>query len=140
MSIPDLVATHARKKEGAEATHASFVTYLLGKLSQNASWGLGALEKVAFAGEDFTANDDARYVPTMVYYGVSTPEATWMRMAGLSREVANGAANLWRREQRPAPESFDDIRGWVSGLSTAQWEAALHSTSLRPQDIQHLLD
>lgn len=139
MSIPDLVATHARKKDSAEATHANFATYLFGKLSQNASWGLGALEKVALAGTDLTSGDAASYIPTMVYYGVNTPEATWMRMAGLSREIAQGAASQWRHEQRPAPESFDDIRGWVNGLSTSQWEGALHGTSLRPEDIQHLL-
>lgn len=138
MPLPELVAKHAKVRKDAAATHASFVTYLLGRLSQNASWGLGALEKVAFAGKEPARDETARYVPTMVFYGVNTPEATWMRMAGLPRDVARGAADIWREEGRDAPRSFDDIRGWVSGLTPNQWEGALEGTAIRPEDVKHL--
>lgn len=138
MSLPDLVDKHAPAKRDPAARHAAFVTYLLGKLTHNASWGLGALEKVAFAGKDVTADDAAKYVPTMVFFGVNTPEATWMRMAGLPRDVARGAADIWREQKRSAPESFDDIRNWVDGLSPNQWQRALRDTSIRPEDVPHL--
>jgi len=79
------------------------------------------LEKVALGGNDLPPRAAAGYVPTMIFYGVNTPEATWMRMAGLPREVARGAADIWREEQREDPKSFDDIRGWVS-LETLRLE------------------
>jgi hypothetical protein len=61
-----------------------------------------------------------------------------MRMAGLPRDVARGAADIWREEGRDAPRSFDDIRGWVSGLTPNQWEGALEGTAIRPEDVKHL--
>lgn len=136
--IPDMVAAHATKKANDAATHATFVNYLVGRLSHNASWGLSALEKVAFGGKELAADDVARYVPTMIYYGVNTPEATWMRMAGLPRDVAKGAAEIWREEKRPAPTSFEDIRSWVNHLTDDQWTGALHETSIRPEDVRRL--
>lgn len=136
--LADMVTTHARDQGTPEATHATFVSYLIGKLSQNASWGLGALEKVAFAGKDMAADDASRYVPTMVFYGVNSPEATWMRMAGLPRDVAGGAAKVWRQQHRAKPESFEDIRGWIHDLSDSDWTVALEGTSLRPEDVHTL--
>lgn len=138
MSLTDMVDRHARAKKTDAATHATFVNYLLGKLSHNASWGLGALEKVAFGGKDLPPTASAGYVPTMIFYGVNTPEATWMRMAGLPREVARGAADIWREEQRESPTSFDDIRSWVKGLEPKQWATALRGTAIRPEDVRHL--
>lgn len=74
----------------------------------------------------------------MIFYGVNTPEATWMRMAGLPREVARGAADIWRDEDRKAPTSFDEIRTWVRDLTPVQWEGALRGTEIRPEDVLHL--
>lgn len=136
--LANMVQTHAQDKGSPESTHATFVSYLLGKLSQNASWGLGALEKVAFGGKEIGEGDTSRYVPTMVFYGVNTPEATWMRMAGLPRDVASGAANVWREQRRGKPESFDDIRGWIRELPDSKWKVALEGTSLRPEDVHAL--
>ncbi len=136
--LADMVAIHATKKNSPESTHATFVSYLLGKLSHNASWGLGALEKVAFGGRELSTDDASRYIPTMVFYGVNSPEATWMRMVGLPRDVARGAAKVWRAQKRGAPESFDEIRGWIRGLDEYSWRNALEGTSMRPADV-HLL-
>lgn len=136
--LADMVQKYGTDKRSRESRHATFVSYLIGKLSQNASWGLGALEKVAFAGKNMAAEDASRYVPTMVFYGVNSPEATWMRMAGLPRDVASGAANVWREQRRGKPESFDDIRGWIRELPDSEWKVALEGTSLRPDDVHAL--
>lgn len=137
-SLAEMVEKHARPEKSEAARHAKFVAYLLSRLSHNASWGLGALEKVALGGKELPASSAAGYVPTMIFYGVNTPEATWMRMAGLPREVARGVAEIWRGEQRPDPQSFDDIRGWVKDLDQRQWARALEGTSIRPEDVPHL--
>ncbi|MGO1532398.1 MAG: hypothetical protein ACTHX1_15185, partial [Micrococcaceae bacterium] len=138
VSLADMVKAHARKKSTPESTHATFVSYLLGKLSHNASWGLGALGKVAFGGKDIGNAETSSYVPTMVFYGVNTPEATWMRMAGLPRDVARAAANIWRDQERGDPKSFDDVRGWIQGLTDSDWHVALEGTALRPDDVHTL--
>lgn len=137
-SITEMVQTYGNLSKTPESTHATFVSYLIGNLSQNASWGLGALGKVAFASQDTSDEVSAKYIPTMVFYGVNSPEATWMRMAGLPRDVARGAAEVWRDQQRGRPGSFDDIRSWIRNLKHNDWEAALNGTSLRPEDAQTL--
>lgn len=138
VSLADMVQKYGSDRSSAESKHATFVSYLIGKLSQNASWGLGALGKVAFASKDVGEEDSSRYVPTMVFYGVNSPEATWMRMVGLPRDVARGAAEVWRDQQRGKPESFDDIRGWIRDLTDSDWKDALIGTSLRPEDAHAL--
>lgn len=73
----------------------------------------------------------------MVYFGVRTKEAVWLRMVGLPRLMAEGFASQWRKLRGSEPESFDDIRDWVSSLNDRQLSDALGKTSkLTPVEMK----
>jgi hypothetical protein len=116
---------------------ASFARYLYSTLSYKASWGLGAMESVYLSEAD-GADDYSRYVPSMVYFGVRTPEAVWMRMAGVPRVAAPSVGELWRQRVRNQPASFRQMRDWLSSLSTDDWGRAVAGGPLSGSEMQQL--
>lgn len=117
---------------------AAFSGYLHSKLAGLTSWGMGALESVALAGSAEGRDSDAGHVPSMILFGVNKKEAVWLRMAGLTREAATGAAKLWQEQQRPEPESFVELRSWVTGLNDHDWGRAIPDSPLRGDDMRLL--
>jgi hypothetical protein len=114
-----------------------FSGYLFSTLIGNASWGLGALEGLSLGEARAAQEGAAQHVPSMVYFGVKSTEAVWLRMAGVPRLVAEGTADIWRASKRPQPESFRDLRSWVSSLSEQEWRTALPSDSaISPRAMQ----
>ncbi len=106
-----------------------FASYLYGRLSTNASWGLGALEWVSLAHQNATGDSDLLlHVPSMVYFGVDTREAIWMRMVGLPRSSARAAGYLWESSQQGAPQSYGQLRSWIDSRSLTEWSSALRIT------------
>lgn len=139
-TIPALVEKYGDKARPEETRHAAFVSYLQGKLTGLASWGLGALERVALAGGEPDNISGAQHVPAMVLYGVNEKEAVWLRMAGLSRELAMGGAQLWREQGRVEPASFEELRTWISQVKDSDWDRATKGTAFEPGDVRLLWD
>lgn len=136
VSIPNLVEAHGDARKKPESRHAAFVSYVQGTLASTASWGLAALEKVALGGGEIT--NDAKHVSAMVLYGVNAKEAVWLRMAGLSREVAIGGAKLWREQRRPEPGTFDEIRSWIEQVDDNDWQRVTAQTAFVGGDVNLL--
>lgn len=139
-TVHSLADTFGEPKDDAIARHARFNSYLHSSLTGLASWGLGALERVALAGTDADQDvlERAGHVPSMVLFGVNSPEAIWMRMTGLTREAATAASTLWRDQQQPAPSTFSDIRDWIGGLDDSAWDSALTGTAYQSGDMRLL--
>ena len=137
-SLPDM-ASEFGSGDDPDKRAADFSSYLYGGLLGRASWGLGALEAVCFAGRDAGRGQEG-YVPSMIYFGVDTQEAVWLRMAGVPREAARGAAQLWSAQVRRQPESFRQIREWVSSLSDADWDTAVRSQGMPGEDMRRVWD
>jgi helicase len=136
-SMENMVAKYG--PEGTPyAKSAKFASYLYSTLASNASWGMGALQKVAWAGTEVAPGDIAAYIPSMVFYGVSTREAIWMRMAGLPREAANRAAALWAERGLSAPRSYADLRSFVSSLSAGDWDRYAGSSNVDGEQMRLL--
>lgn len=108
---------------------AEFSSYLFSTLITNASWGIGALEGLCLAGEGDESSNPAAHVPSMIYFGVQSTEAVWLRMAGLPRIVAEGAASLWREQNLTAPSSYNELRGWISSFEDKDWKKIIPPTS-----------
>jgi replicative superfamily II helicase len=104
---------------------ASFATYLFSTLIGNASWGLGALEGLCLSSQDKVEVSDIAHVPSMVFFGVRSKEAVWLRMAGVPRMVAERTADLWRNSRLPPPQSYGEIRSWINQLKDGDWETIL---------------
>lgn len=113
-----------------------FSRYMHGRLLGNAAWGLGALESICLAGSEADPGD-AGYVASMVFFGVKSKQAVWLRTVGVPRSLADGLSTTWPRNQQP--HSFDQIRDWVTGLSDQDWRGAIPAgASLTPADCRTL--
>ncbi len=133
--IRTLATRYAHRKEGSpsasldESDVAEFSQYLFSTLITNASWGIGALESLCLAGRTELADGGAAHVPSMIFFGVQSTEAVWLRMAGLPRIVAENAAGVWREQERPRPHSYSELRQWIAGLSNDEWKRVLPAGS-----------
>lgn len=106
-----------------------FGSYLFSTLVGNASWGLGALEGLCLQEGAPKAAEAAEHVPSMVFFGVPSTEGVWLRMAGVPRLVAEGAAEVWRTARKPQPSSYQDVRSWINQLTETEWKAAIPKNS-----------
>ena len=102
---------------------SDFSTYLFSTLIGNASWGLGALEGLSLrqGGEEAEV---AQHIPSMVFFGVKSTEGVWLRMAGVPRLLAEGAADIWRTSGKGRPDTYRDVTSWMSDFTDSQWQAA----------------
>lgn len=82
---------------------------------------------------------DIGYVPSMIFFGVHRKEAVWLRMVGVPRVVADGLGVLWRNRTGKEPDTYDDIRSWVTDLTDTEWQGAIPANStLTPSDMRLL--
>jgi replicative superfamily II helicase len=100
-------------------------------LTHQGSWGFGALQAMSgFEKSELSPQDkeEARFIPSMIYYGVSTVEAVLMRSLGVPRSVSvelgnrfaaeNNAENNNEIESRPR---IQVAREWLEKSSTSLW-------------------
>lgn len=115
---------------------AAFASYLYGTLTYKASWGLGAMQS-AYLNERGPASETA-FVPSMVYFGVNSPESVWLRMAGLPRLSSKALGDLWRERIGATPESYREIRQWLGSLTTSDWQLSAQGSELTGEQMQTL--
>lgn len=137
-TMEDMVAKYGDESQTAYARSAKFASYLYSTLASNASWGMGALQRVAWAGTAPTEEDIGAYVPSMVFYGVNTREAIWMRMVGLPREAARRAASAWSAAGRSEPESYSELRNFVDSLGAEDWDRYSGNSSVSGEQMKLL--
>lgn len=138
-SVSELANEFGDAKKPVDRRIADFAKYLYGTVTYKTSWGLGALQSVHLSGStDVLADAQARYVPSMVYFGVSSPEAVWMRMAGLPRLAARGAGDLWRDSVGQPPTSYRQLRGFLGDLDAATWQRAAPESRLTGEEMRLL--
>ncbi|AWG66286.1 hypothetical protein DDT46_22510 [Mycobacteroides abscessus] len=111
--------------DSGESDHAERLrnasSYIYGKLVGQIPWGIGAMQKILLP--ELTPDSAAGHIPSFVFYGVSSWEAVLMRMGGVPRSLAQSIGDLWGTD-RGAPESFSQLREWISQLSPDEWRAS----------------
>lgn len=98
---------------------------LFGKLAQTSSWGLSALLAITASSMPDEERNKLVNLPSQVFYGVSTDGAIALRLLGVPRRAASRLAEALRIS---AANSLPSIRQQLSGLSDADWNAALGET------------
>ena len=127
VSVPE-IAIRYFMNEGDDITKAMTTCgrNLFGKLTQTASWGLGAL--LSITGSDLT-EDNSRALsnlPSQVYYGVNDDSAIALRLLGVPRAAATPLAsamgNILEQPLTRVRERLKglDETGWTRGSRTTR--------------------
>lgn len=123
VSVPEIAKSYFMQ-EGDDLTKA--VTKcgqnLFGKLTQTASWGLGAL--LSITGSDLPEEQlkVLSNLPSRVYYGVNSDAAIVLRLLGVSREAASPLANAMGAI---LSQPVTKIREQLKGMSDSDWNRVL---------------
>lgn len=122
-TLPEIAATHfQREGDDAVAAITRCGQNLFGKLTQTASWGLGAL--LSITGSDLPEEKfkSLSNLPSRVFYGVDSDDAVVMRLLGVPRAAASPLAFHFQREiGRPLTKlrekliSFND-KDWATAI------------------------
>jgi replicative superfamily II helicase len=123
VSIPEIANRYFRN-EGDDITRAmtSCGQNLFGRLTQTASWGLGAL--LSITGSDLSEEqfNTISNLPSRVYYGVNNDAAIALRLLGVPRSasipLAHAMGNILE-------QPFSGVRERLKGLDETGWMQAL---------------
>jgi hypothetical protein len=103
-------------------------------LTHQGSWGFGALQSLSgLANADISPEekDVIRFIPSMIYYGVSTVDAVLMRSLGVPRSVSMELGSQFAAENttvsRPRCQS---ARKWLEKSGVAIWRTAAEKAKL----------
>lgn len=138
VSVFDITNRYFRK-EGEDFTIAMTKCgqSLFGRLTQAASWGLGALLSI-------TVNDlpEEQYkklsnLPSRVYYGVNDDSAIALRLLGIPRSAANPLASSLSSVMT---QPLSKIRNHLRNLSEKDWIDALGESGKTYRNIWHVLE
>ena len=137
-SLPEIAEFHFQQ-EGKTSVDA--ITRcgqnLFGKLTQTASWGLGALLSITAS----TLPDDEfkrlSNLPSRVFYGVNSDEAIAMRLLGVPRTAAVPLAfHCDKSIYQPLPK----LRETLVNLTEADWKIAVGQNGLVYRRVWQILE
>lgn len=110
---------------------------LFGRLTQTASWGLGALLSITSGNLEEDHIKQLRNLPSRVFYGVNTDEAITFRLLGIPRSAAAPIAEYMRDHIKdPLPV----LRAKLAGLKDTEWTHALGDTGRVYRDVWRILE
>jgi replicative superfamily II helicase len=84
-------------------------------------WGIQAIQRVSFAGDEKIDWADLDLIPAMVLHGVRTKEAIALRMLNIPRFIAEKMANTVRNES----VSLNNLDQWLVETDEHIWEESL---------------
>ena len=99
---------------------------LFDKLTQTASWGLGAL--LSITAGDLEEDSPLRNLPSRAYYGVNDDNAIALRLLGVPRMAAIPLANAMGAIDK---QSLSEVRDKLSQMEAKEWVNALGNESGR---------
>lgn len=95
---------------------------LFGKLTQTASWGLGALLSITGENLDEGNMKNLRNLPSWVFYGVNNNESIALRLLGIPRSAATPLTNHLGVHLE---ESLPQMRNILVELTENDWKKAM---------------
>lgn len=110
---------------------------LFGKLTQTASWGLGALLAITGENLDDESMKKLRNLPSRVFYGVNSDEAIVLRLLGIPRSAATSMADyLSVQTEEPLPK----VRNMLVELSEDDWKQAMGANGRTYRRVWRVLE
>ena len=100
---------------------------------------MGALSTICLSGNETDDVGDVGFVPAMLFFGVKSPQAGWMRAAGAPRLVAEQPGGLWQLAGREEPQNYDGVRTWITKLNDDEWASVIPAkSSLSAQSLREV--
>lgn len=110
---------------------------LFGKLTQTASWGLGALLAITASNLPEDEFKQLSNLPSRVFYGVNSDAAITLRLLGVPRSAALPLAEyLGKTIREPLPR----LRNRLAQLKQQDWKKALGDSGSVYQDIWRVME
>ncbi len=137
-SLPEIAAIHFQRDGDTPVIAITRCGQnLFGKLTQTASWGLGALLSITAS----TLPDDEfkrlSNLPSRVFYGVNSDEAIAMRLLGIPRTAAAPlASHCGKTINQPLPK----LRETLVNLTEADWKTAVGQNGLVYRRVWRILE
>jgi hypothetical protein len=113
-SIPEI----AQKRFEDDITNCG--KNLFGKLTQTASWGLGAL--LSMTGGELSEDSPLRNLPSRAYYGVNDDNAVVLRLLGVPRMAATPLAKSMGEITK---QPLSEVRNQLQKMNKTSWINAL---------------
>ena len=122
-SLPEIADTHFQQEGETSVTAITRCGQnLFGKLTQTASWGLGALLSITASGLPDDEFKRLSNLPSRVFYGVNSDEAIALRLLGVPRTAAAPlASHCDETINQPLPK----LRETLVNLTEGDWETAV---------------
>jgi len=137
-SIPE-IASRYFDKDGSDDVDAitKCGQNLFGKLTQTASWGLGALLAITGNNLDEDRLKKLSNLPARAFYGVNSDDAIIFRLLGVPRSAATSIANqLHQYISEPLPE----IRKRLLNLTETDWSRAIGENGKTYRKVWRILE
>ncbi|MBD3202973.1 DEAD/DEAH box helicase [Candidatus Woesearchaeota archaeon] len=119
---------------GTDTTAVSkCVNAIYSKISNFATWGLAAMQKIPGSGLNFDEMSEEEKkklnnVPAMVFYGVNSDEAIVMRMNNVPRSIAHNLGKMYSEKvENIINEKPSKVNKWLRELSDEGWSKAIPS-------------
>jgi hypothetical protein len=110
---------------------------LFGRLTQTASWGIGALLSITAADLPEEQYKQLSNLPSRAYYGVNDDSAIVLRLLGIPRTAAIPLANSMADVlNQPLPQ----VRNSLRSLPDQLWAEALGENALVYKKVWHILE
>lgn len=127
-SIEDLSKKYFRNKDINKSIEVC-TQIIYRNVSNAATWGLAALQKMPNSGLDWTTLTELEKkklsnLPAMIHFGVNTDEAVLLRKNNVPRSIATRLGELYRASQGDTifSQSSNSIRVWLSSISDLNWD------------------
>ncbi len=137
-TLPYIAATYfSSEDEDSTTAITKCGQSLFGRLTQTASWGLGALLSITGSGlpeEEFKRLSN---LPSRVFYGVNSDDAIVMRLLGIPRTVAMKLASYFHHEiDKPLPK----LRKTLVDLGEDDWIKAIGPNGATYRRVWRILE
>ena len=110
---------------------------LFGRLTQTASWGLGALLSITAGELPEEEYKKLSNLPSRAFYGVNDDSAIALRLLGIPRTAAMPLANSMGDAFN---QPLTKIRNSLRTLPDEQWTEALGKNALVYKKVWHILE
>jgi hypothetical protein len=113
----------ARQEYGGDVIDCT--RHLYSAITGLVPWGLRAIERVGFAGQESVDWDALELIQAMVLHGVRSPHAIGLRLLGVPRFAAERLGHF----ASGANVEITKLRGWVNSIEPQVWQEALGAGS-----------